>query len=158
MRMFFTIIAIVATLSANAGPKRFVVIDMETKIPMRNVRVHLDWREAPRTIWDGSFECDTATFERIVLSCKGYERLTMEVSEMTDTIRMLPHYIRLDEVVVVGQAPKKQQFFTPMNMTDAQLSQLSPGTGSFSLSGMIDAIFGNKAKRREEYERILENY
>ena len=44
---------------------RYVVVDMETGVPQRDVRVRWDRNHETHTIWDGSFKVDRESSGRV---------------------------------------------------------------------------------------------
>ena len=100
-----TLFILITICAAAYAQRRFVVINMETKVPVRNVVVKYGKDTQSCTIWDGSFMLDSlltdTSTQPIVLSRSGF--LTLTASELTDTIEMLPSFNALTEVIIYGK-------------------------------------------------------
>ena len=144
----------------------FVVVNIETGVPIRDVLVYTDDGQEVHSIWDGTFSLSTG-FETLTLSHPRFEKRVMlhgEVSE--DTIALISNQFAINEVIIYGQRrdKTKQMNFT-MSPVEAQLAQ--GAQQGFNPIGLLvlgyDAIWGKKMRHRKEMEKqkrkmILDNY
>ena len=97
------LIGLSLAISASAGAQQFIVADMESRVPLRDVLVHTDDNQDTRSIWDGTFLLKDG-FNRISLSHPLYEKRYVLKSELKgDTIFLLPKMNTLREVVIYGE-------------------------------------------------------
>ena len=82
---------------------RCVVADIETRRPLRGVRVTTDTNATIETDYTGTCILP-ATFKSLAFASYGYMRRKMNKEELTDTVLLLP--TMLNEVVIYGKAPK----------------------------------------------------
>lgn len=83
--------------------QQFVVADMESRVPLRDVLVYTDNNQNTKTIWDGTFSLKEG-FDRISFSHPLYEKRYVLKSELKgDTIFLLPKMNTLREVVIYGE-------------------------------------------------------
>jgi hypothetical protein len=136
--------------------KKCILIDMETKTPIKEAKILIDNHNVLTTNYRG--ECQLPdSFKSLVIAMPKYERLVMYHSEISDTISLLPHYHQLKELVVYGRKPTID-FKINFSKTDAQLSQLSPSGGN--LLGLI-GLLGNmifKPHQKSDKKAWLDNY
>lgn len=144
--------------------RQFVVVNLESNVPVRDILVYTDDGQKTKTKWDGTFSL-RKTFNRVDFAHPNYERRYILREEMDgDTIALIPNLYALNEVVVYGHRRNKDYNAKPSKV-DAQLLQSSP-TG-FNLLGLVawglDEICFKKIRHREEMEKqkrkmIIENY
>lgn len=156
---------------------RVVVIDMETKVPLRDVCVKWGSGDCTSTIWDGSFLLDSVVTERIdsvevangdsVLggmslrfSKPGYLARELRFSELTDTVELLPSFNKLSEVVIWGKYRQKTIGFTLTPPTKDEIAELR-GPQSGASIGVGDIMKGIENlltyKKRKRTKKIKEN-
>ena len=93
---------LLATLSVSAQ-RRMVVVNMETKVPVRDVQVFTDEGKNMTTRWDGTFELPDS-FSRIHFRHPQYEQRYILRSELrSDTVWLLPVSNALGEVIIWGR-------------------------------------------------------
>ena len=100
-------------LSAMAQ-KSGIIIDNTTDIPIREVKLYTNRRSVAETDWKGEFHID-GEFTSVTIVHPNYLSRTMNLYDMTDTIRLIPKYHTMDEVVIYGNAPKP---FNPKPMLE----------------------------------------
>lgn len=152
---------------ATDGMRRFVVVNIETGVPIREVLVYTDDGQETHSIWDGTFPL-SAGFEALTLSHPRFEKRVMlreEVAE--DTIALIPNQFAIHEVIIYGQRrDKTKQMNIAMSPIEAQLAQAAQQKGFNPLGLLVlgyDAIWGKKIRHRKEMEKqkrkmILDNY
>lgn len=80
-----------------------VVVNVETRVPIRDVRVCTDARQETRTSWDGRFTVPDS-FLRVDFLHPDFERRYVLKSELKgDTIFLIPNTNAIREVVIYGE-------------------------------------------------------
>lgn len=83
--------------------RQMVVVNVESKVPVRDVRVCTDHHQEVRTAWDGTFVVPDS-FMRLDFLHPGFERRYILHSELHgDTIFLIPNLNALHEVVIYGE-------------------------------------------------------
>lgn len=149
--------------------QRFVVIDMETKVPLRDVRVRWGAGREIATAWDGSCLMDTTAIRcsaerdsaevHIHLTKPGYLERNMLLSQLTDTIELLPSFNKLTEVVVWGKKREKNTISFTLKMPtkeDIGLAKGAAGSGvNVDIMGGIENLLTHK--KRKFRKKVKEN-
>lgn len=144
--------------------RRFVVINMETKVPVRNVIVRYENNRQTCTIWDGSFMLDSLNTDSctypITLSRSGFLTMTLNPEELTDTIELLPSFNALTEVIVYGVRRNKMMMsWTYDPKTDMSIKKNKEGSVRANISGAIDNLLTYKRRKRyKEAKERMEDY
>ena len=82
---------------------KLVVVNVESKVPVRDVKICTDNGQEMRTAWDGQFIVPDS-FRRIDFLHPDYERRYVLRDELhSDTIFLIPNINALHEVVIYGQ-------------------------------------------------------
>lgn len=137
-----------------------VVIDAETHVPMRDVKIVVDsGGRDTLTNWDGTFSV-TLPFRQLTISKRGYLTRKLNCDEVSDTIFLLNNLTNIDEVVVWG---KNRSFsFNLGNIKkDAARTgkESSPSGYSFDFFQTLDRVtHRGKYKRRKKYKELLKGY
>lgn len=153
--------------------RRFVVIDMETKVPLRDVCVKWGNGCSVSTIWDGSFSLDSAIIARddtvrsensVRFSKPGYLGRELQFAELTDTIELLPAFNKLSEVVIWGKYRQNAIGFTLKPPTKDEIAE-TKGPQSGASIGIGDVMKGienlltyKKRKRVKKIKQTLSKY
>ncbi len=88
---------------AIAAQRRMIVVDAETKVPVRDVQVFTSEGQDQRTAWDGTFEVPDS-FSRLNFRHPHFEQRYLLPSELLgDTIWLLPKTNTLGEVIIWGR-------------------------------------------------------
>ena len=152
-----------AALSVSAfAQKRFVVVDVETRVPIRGVNVQSGAHRADTTDWQGLItipdSCRTLSLTHVK-----YESRILNVSEVKDTIFLISKLMGLNEVVVFGKGKgddplkelKKSMF---LDKKELQLAAANPSAG-FNVLGLVQKLFKRrKLSKKEKYRKMLEEY
>lgn len=128
---------------------RYVVVDMETGVPQRDVRVRWDNNHVTHTIWDGSFNVDSVR-DSIEIMKYGYMTRIMTSEQLTDTIGLIPTFNKLTEVVVWG---KYKPGWTLKPLTKEEIAAMTSGSGigiSVDVMGGIEKLLNRKRRKREK--------
>ena len=88
------LIGLLLIVSTCVEAQQFIVADLESRAPLRDVLVHTDDNQDTRTIWDGTFLLKDG-FNRISFSHPLYEKRYVLKSELKgDTIFLLPNELK----------------------------------------------------------------
>ena len=149
-------------VSLSAGAQQFVVTDLESRVPVRDVLVYTDDKQQTKSKWDGTFSLNEG-FVRINLSHPKYlSRYVLKTELKGDTIYLLPSMNTLDEVVIYGHRrfdERMSDMFrpTPQQQLDAQLQQAIPAGFNpiaFAL-WLYEKTLANKVERRSQRKKAL---
>lgn len=98
---------------------RYVVVDMETGVPQRDVRVWWNKNQQTHSIWDGSFYMDDVR-DSVEIFKPGYMTRIMKPEELTDTI--LPAFNKLSEVVIISKYKSRKFGWTLKPLTKEEIA------------------------------------
>lgn len=159
--------AMTAFICANMAPSmaqvKGVVVDMETKIPVRGVDVIVDGSYVHRDTTDYAGRYSVVGDVRdLTFVRKGYETRVMNRGELSDTIELLPSYRRIDEVVVYGRMPGKHIPVLGLVQSDLQKMGKEPRPGGGASGDFLSwlKVFEKghvSAKKRRERMKAIEN-
>lgn len=139
-----------------------VVVDIETRLPIRNVIISMNTNKGVTTKWDGSFsigdDFGSATFTR-----SGYLSRNMKREEIKDTVFLLPNGRSLAEVVVYAKKPGKKFNYNGMTSTDMKLINNQDMAKGFNILGFIPLAISalkdkHKMSKNEKLKQQLDNY
>lgn len=155
----FIYILVVVLFFADECKAQFsaVVLDMETRRQVAGVSVYINPKGVVKTDMRGRFFIGEA-FNSVTLVRQGYESLTLERSEMTDTIWILPNGRSLDEVVIIGHRPKLGFSTKDKNFDKYNLPRNNSLIGGFDFFESLDFKKKRQKKRREKIQKILDSY
>ncbi|WP_027454632.1 hypothetical protein [Xylanibacter brevis] len=154
------------TVSTDTLPRRFIVINMETGVPIRNVLITTDDGQETVSTWEGVLQLKSS-FKELTLMHASFEKRRMRSDELQgDTIELLPRLFSVNEVVIWGKHhDKTATAFQKPSKVDMQLMEANPK--GFNPLGLIywgiDELWLKKQRRRKAAEKqrrkmILENY
>ena len=156
------ILSLLAT-SAGAEAQKFVVADMESRVPIRDVLIHTNDNQDTKSCWDGTFSLHEG-FDKIMFSHLNYEKRYVLKSELKgDTIWLMPRMNALREVVIYGE----RRFDNRMEQmrksgldqsVDAQLARIKIPSGPNVLaiaSWLFENTFGKNLEKRARRKRAL---
>jgi hypothetical protein len=163
MQRLFLACFMAAMCLAVQGQRRLVVVDLETRVPIRGVNVASSAHRTDTTDWQGIItvpdSCRTLAFSHV-----NYESRILNVSEVRDTVFLITKLMSLHEVVVYGKGKdedklKELRKRLRIDRTEAQLAAADPSRGGNLLS-LIGMLFKHhhKETRKERFKRILEEY
>ena len=136
---------------------RCVLIDKETGVPVRDVKAYTDKGDVFTSDYQGNLVIDSA-FHTAALRHGSYLERKVESREVKDTLWLLPQAIKLEEVVVWGEARKGM--FPWMKIALEQAAETAtppPGGVSFDFFEMFKKKPLNK-KARKKNKQILEEW
>ena len=148
------------------GQRRLVVVDVETRVPIRGVNVVSSAHRVDTTDWQGFLNipdtCRSLSFSHVK-----YESRILNLSEVKDTVFLISKLMGLSEVVVLGKGKnddklKELKNSLRLDPVEAQLLAADPSQG-VNVGGMIKWIAQKLFKRRKEtkkerFKRMLEEY
>ena len=149
-------------VSLSAGAQQFVVANLESRVPIRDVLVYTDDNQQTKSNWDGTFSLKEG-FGRINFSHPQYlDRYVLKSELKGDTIYLLPSMHTLDEVVIYGRRrfdDRMSNMFkpSPQQVLDAQLQQAIPD--GFNPIGfalwLYEKTLAKKVERRSQRKKAL---
>ncbi|SEN18497.1 hypothetical protein SAMN04487902_10875 [Prevotella sp. ne3005] len=156
------ILSLLAT-SASAEVQQYVVADMESRAPIRDVLIHTDDNQDTRSNWDGTFSLHEG-FGKINLSHLNYEKRYILKSELKgDTIWLMPNMNALREVVIYGERRFDNRMAEMRKSTmdqsvDAQLARIKIPSGPNVLaiaSWLFENTLGKNLEKRARRKKAL---
>lgn len=152
------VLSVVACVQAQ---RQLVVVNVESKVPIRDVRVNTDHGQETRTAWNGLFTVPD-TFTRIDLAHPEYERRYVLRSELhSDTIFLIPNIHALREVVIYGERRFDKRMASMMRPSpEAEKNRLPDivpaGPDILALAmWLYDKTIGKKAEARSRRKQVL---
>jgi hypothetical protein len=101
MRYLLILLLTILTASNTMGQRRIVVFNLETKVPIRNVKVWTSNGQNDSTNYKG--ECILPEkFDTLMLSKPGFLATRIPFAQVKDSIPLLSNYHRIGEVTVYG--------------------------------------------------------
>ena len=160
-RQLILILAAVHSLAVGAQ-RRFVVVDVETRMPIRGVNVMSSAARADTTDYQGLISVPDSC-RTLSLTHAGYESRILNVSEVKDTIFLISRLMGLPEVMVFGKGKGEDQLKElkrqmRIKKTEAQLAAADPSAG-FDVLGLVGKLIKRrKDKKREKFLKMPEEY
>jgi hypothetical protein len=166
MQRLLLVYILVAWSVVTFGQRRLVVVDVETRVPIRGVNVVSSAHRVDTTDWQGFINipdtCRSLSFSHVK-----YESRILNLSEVKDTVFLISKLMGLSEVVVLGKGKnddklKELKNSLRLDPVEAQLLAADPSQG-VNVGGMIKWIAQKLFKRRKEtkkerFKRMLEEY
>ena len=162
MRRLLLAFMLTALCVVARGQRRLVVVDVETRVPIRGVNVVSNAHKADTTDWQGLVTVPDSC-RSLSLSHVKYESRILNVSEVQDTIFLISKLMGLPEVTVLGQGKNEDKLkelkkSLMLDPTDAQLIAADPSQG-FNVLGLLKALLKKrKESKKERFRRMLEEY
>jgi hypothetical protein len=160
-RLFLAII-LAALCVAVRGQRRLIVVDVETRVPIRGVNVVSSRHRTDTTDWQGLVTvpdtCRSLSFSHVK-----YESRILNVEEVKDTIFLISKLMGLPEVTVFGKgkgedALKELKRQMRIEKSEAQLLAADPSAG-FNILGLLQKLFKRrKESKKERFRKIIEDY
>lgn len=129
--------------------RKLVVIDIETKVPMRNVIVSTKDGYRDTTNWRGICYVP-ATFDTLTVSKHNYIPERLLTKELKDTTSLIPAGSAISEVTVWGKNDINQQIKRGVGYNPLP-SPKSGVIGSFDLANILD----RRGRRDRKHLRIV---
>ena len=145
--------------------QQMVIVNIESKVPVRDVIVNADDGREVRTSWDGLFEVPDS-FQRIDFRHPDFEHRYVLKSELLgDTIFLIPNTNALREVVIYGERRFDKRMTqmlrsSPEKSLDSQLANIKIPEGfnpiAFAL-WVYDLTMRQKVEDRQRRKHALKN-
>lgn len=147
-RLFFSLLCL-AALSGYAQ-KRVVIYDLETKVPIRQVRVRVDRARTFTTPYTGRLILPEK-FDTIIVSHPKYLSCSVSFNEVGDSIGLIPRTHTLGEVEIVAEDLSKRlrdnvKQWGVVDRTEGQLENPKQSLAEFDFFHVFD--FKGKARQR----------
>ncbi|MBR5686457.1 MAG: hypothetical protein IKX36_00685 [Prevotella sp.] len=133
-----------------------VVADIESGVPLRDVKIYTDSGSVAKTDYRGMAHIDRP-FSSATVSHPKYLSTTMQSHEMVDTIFLLPRANTLNEVVVWGESRKGIKSMVSDATKDAYLYAPPPAMVQFDFFEMFRKKPLN-SKARKKNRELLDNW
>ena len=162
MQRLFLAIILAALCVAVRGQRRLIVVDVETRVPIRGVNVVSSAHRADTTDYQGLVSVPDSC-RTLSLTHVKYESRILNVDEVKDTIFLISKLMGLPEVTVFGHgkgedALKELKRQLRIKKTEAQLAAADPSAG-FDILGLIGKLIKRrKDKKKEKFEKMLQDY
>ncbi len=165
MQRLFSVLLLAALSIAAFGQRRFVVIDVETGVPIRGVNVTSSAHRADTTDWQGVVAVPDSC-RTLSLSHVEYESRLLNTDEVGDTIFLISRLMGVREVVVFGKGKgedrlKELKKQLRMNKTEMELASADPSRGMNVLALVqivAQKLFKRKESRKERFRKTIEAY
>ena len=130
-----------------------VVVHMETGVPMRGVIVITNSGERATSDYQGRFLL-SKPYTSLTLTHSGFVPLSLERSQMTDTIALMPQFNTLEEVTIWGRGRHVESKAVEM---PGYIKNFGGPSGHDFLS-IFKKRVGLNAKQRKKHQWIIDNY
>lgn len=160
------IYCLVAQSVSAIAQKQFVVVDVETRVPICGVNVQSSAHRCDTTDWQGIITIPD-TCQTLSLTHVKYESRILNTSEVNDTIFLISKLMGLNEVVVLGHGKgedplKELKSHLYLSKTEAQLAAADPSAG-VNVFGIMNLIVRklfkrNKMSKKEKFKKMLQEY
>lgn len=149
--------------SVALAQRQMVVVNVESKVPVRDVRVSADGGLEMRTTWDGLFALPDS-FRRLDFHHPDFERRYVLSSELKgDTIFLIPNVNALREVVIYGERRFDKRMAqmlkpSPQQQERDKLPQVIPaGPNVLAIAAWLyENLYGKKREKRLARKMALE--
>ena len=145
-----------------SAQRKMIVVNAETKVPVRDVQVYTPEGTDMRTAWDGTFVVPDS-FSRINFRHPHFEQRYLLKSEIrNDTVWLLPVQNALGEVIIWGHHRFKNRMKDILTPSQQQIERdklpqvIPPGPDVLALAGwLFDITVGKKMARRAQRKKAL---
>lgn len=134
----------------------YVVCDIETGVPLREVKVHLNTGRTCVTNYRGQWQTDS-TFESATVSHPRYLSRVVQRTELQDTLYLLPKGNTLGDVTVWGVDRRGIKSMVKRSTSDMAAYAPSGGLVSFNFFDLFRKKPLN-SKARKKNRELLENW
>ena len=142
--------------------RQMVVVNLESKVPVRDVKISTDGGQELRTSWDGLFALPDS-FRRLDFHHPDFERRYVLSSELKgDTIFLIPNVNALREVVIYGERRFDKRMVqmlkpSPQQLERDKLPQVIPaGPNVLAIAAWLyENLYGKKREKRLARKKAL---
>ena len=161
VRTFYYILLLLP--SVVLAQRQMVVVNVESKVPVRDVKISTDGGQELRTSWDGLFALPDS-FRRLDFHHPDFERRYVLSSELKgDTIFLIPNVNALREVVIYGERRFDKRMAqmlkpSPQQQERDKLPQVIPaGPNVLAIAAWLyENLYGKKREKRLARKKALE--
>ena len=152
-RLFVVLAVSAMAVAVRAQQVHCVIIDKETGVPVRDVKVHTDKDAVALTNYLGQVTVE-GDFTSATISHASYLQRRVTRQELTDTLWLLPRVNRLDEVVVWGE--KQRGIKGIVSSATENLGAYAPprGLAEFDFFKMFEKKPLNRKARKKNKELL----
>jgi len=143
--------------------KHFVVIDIDTELPIGGVNVESSTHQHIVTDSLGFFDIPDSC-KSLIFTHVNYEPRLVNVDEVGDTIFLISKLLMTREVYVFGKSKHQEDYRDlnkrlRINKTEAQLAAANPSAG-FNILPLLSKLFKSKKKKskKERLKELLDDY
>lgn len=134
-----------------------IVLDIETRSPIANVKIYTDNNKIYNTGRDGRFAIPIA-FGSISVTHNNYIRRVFNRKEMQDTIFLLPKSITVNEVIITAKAPRiSPDIMKSIKKSAFETGQTPSGMDFLGWLRIFEKGYVSK-KERAKRRKAIENY
>lgn len=139
--------------------RRIVVMDLDTHLPVKDVAVKAGSHQVVMTDYLGRVEIPIV-FDSIAFSHVRYEHERLAMTEVGDTMYLLPKDHMLPEVNIVELDPRVKGLISGWAMAGAmEGAALAPrGVASFDFANLLDRRGRRDRKHLERAKKILKDW
>ncbi len=160
----FVVVMFVVLVSQEAKPQRSgIVVSADTKLPVRDVAIRWDNKDAVKSSWNGTFVIPRE-FNMVNFHHPKYETRMLRHDEVSDTIYLLPSSRMLSEVVIYGERRRRPDY-VGINSTDKELIAVNVSGGANVLGiikllaqPIINKIHRDKTLKKARKKQVIDNY
>lgn len=134
--------------------KQGVIISMETGAPIADVHIYTNNNIQTTTNYKGEWKIPYP-FTSLTFSHGHYVPLTLNASQIRDTLALLPKFNTLDEVIIWGRKPKIN--FDINKLIDHSFDLPNPAQG-FDFFSLFRKKGKLSKKERQKHDEIINNY
>ena len=141
--------------------RQMVVVNLESKVPVRDVKISTDGGQELRTSWDGLFALPDS-FRRLDFHHPDFERRYVLSSELKgDTIFLIPNVNALREVVIYGERRFDKRMVqmlkpSPQQQRDKLPQVIPAGPNVLAIAAWLyENIYGKKREKRLARKKAL---
>lgn len=153
---FITIFIFALTALPLQAQKKGVILNMETGIPLRDVKIYTNNGQVVKTDYMGAYHIPQP-FKSITIVKPNFVSLTVNSYELGDTTELLPRMNSLNEVIVWGNRRR-----TTLNVQRAMKDNknyYTPQPGfNIDLFSIFTSRKGLNKKQRRKHNEIIQNY
>lgn len=152
---FVLLSALLISTTARAQ-KQGVIVSMETGTPLANVHIYTNNNIQTTTNYKGEWKIPYA-FTSLTFSHGHFVPLTLNASELRDTLALLPKFNTLEEVIIWGKKPRIN--FDVNKLIDHSFDLPKPTQGfGFDFFSLFQKKGKLSKKERKKHDEIIRDY
>lgn len=154
-----TLLLLLALLPLAAGAQhRGIIASAESGLPLRDCIVYANTGETDTTQWTGEYAL-SSNFTSVTIVKSDFLSYTLERSEMTDTLYLLPKFNTLAEVTVWGRhRPISKSAISSWQPSFIPNTPATGGIGGLNILGIFEPRHGLSKKQQEKHDEVIHGY